>query len=355
MSRARQSEGTGAPTSADVARAAGVSTAAVSVALSGKEGSTRVSEETRRHIIQIANRLGYTPNPSAVALRTQRSLTTVFVSRPARSEPHEQAIPYILSTTASRAMAELGLRTLVVQPQRGGDYADIVSLILQHRAEGVLWDSPDSMEALESLLAEGVPTVMMMRPLDMQPSSFAASVTVDPWPGVNAAVSHLTSLGHRRLAFIGQRGPHAVDLARLAAFEAAIRDAGCAATSRIHRVADYSIEAGASAAREAIEDGATAVMTSSDGLTLGVLRFLYEKRLRVPEDINVLSFDDAAVADLYPPITTVTQPFTALARTAVDLLMSRIGGEADTDQTVVLPTELTVRSSTARRDEGVPA
>lgn len=353
MTRSKKREGAGTPTSADVAKAAGVSTAAVSVALSGKEGSTRVSDETRKHIIQVANRLGYTPNPSAVALRTKRSLTTVFVSRPARNEPHVQAIPYILSTTASRAMAELGMRTLVIQPEPGDDYADIVSLISQHRAEGVLWDSPDSIEALESLLAEGVPSVMMMRPLDMQPSPISASVTVDPWPGIYAAVTHLVSLGHRRLAFIGQRGPHAVDLARLGAFEAAVQDAGCAATSRTHRVADYSIESGVGAATGAIEDGATAVMTSSDGLTLGVLRYLYAQRLRVPDDISVVSFDDAVVADLYPPISTVTQPFRALASTAVDLLMSLIRGAADTDRDAVLPTELTIRLSTARREHGV--
>lgn len=330
-------------TSADVARAAGVSRATVSVALSGREGSTRLGPETRARIQEIARELGYTPHPAAVALRNRRTMRIVFVARPARTEPHEQAIPYVLTTTASRILSAHGYTTLVVQPEPLGNPRQLIDLILSNRAEGVLWDSPRAADQVEAIVDAGVPCVMLMRPLSRVAGTTGA--VVDPRPGVRAAIRHLARLGHRRVAFIAQRGPHEVDLGRIDAFDEAVRAASIASDATVHLVDDYSIAAGYAATADCLADGTTAVITSSDGLTLGVLRHLYDRRLRVPEAMSVVSFDDAAVAHLYPPVTSISQPFGAIAEQAVASLLDTLAGQRSPAR-VSLPTGLMVRGST---------
>lgn len=334
-----------APTSADVARIAGVSRAAVSVAFSGRGGSTRVSDETRRRILAVAEEIGYTPHPGASALRRQKSMVVLFVTRPARREPYEQVIPYLLSTETTSTLAERGYLTLVVQPEELGGADDVVSLIRRYRAGGVILDSPRTAD-VRAVGATGVPCVVLMRvPED---DLLAAAVTVDPRPGMEAAVSHLVGFGHRAIGFVAHGGSHPVDLGRIESYRHAVRAQGLE-SGTIELVDDYSIESGRGAAARllAAEARITAIVTSSDGLTLGVLRHLYERRRRVPDEISVVSFDDAAVSGLYPPVTSIAQPFEEVARAGADLLLHALEtGEALRGETR-LPTSLVVRASTA--------
>lgn len=336
------------PTSADVARLAGVSRAVVSVALSGRSGSTRISPATRERVLAAAAQLGYTPHPIGAALRRRSSQIILFVPRSVREKPYEHAIPYILSTSAMRALAAHGYFTIVVQPEEfqpaGTD--GLVRLLHRYRIDGVLFDSPTRLDDLRVVVDRGIPLVQLMRPLGDVTTSTA---TVDPRPGICAAIEHLREAGHRRIAFVGQRGPHPTDVARVEAFRNAMRAADLdPGDSSVHLVNDYSIEAGKVAAARALasDPPPTAILTSSDGLTLGLLRLLYERRLHVPDDLSVVSFDDAAVADLYPPVTSITQPFAEVAERAVSLLLVAIGELDEPAIETPLPTRLTVRAST---------
>ena len=147
------------PTSVDVATAAGVSQTAVSVALSGRSGSTRLSAATRKKILDAADELNYVPHKNAVALRRQQSMVVLFMTRPSRVEPFGQVIPHVLTTAARGALAEHGYSVLVAQPEELADGGDSLPALIQRlQVDGVLYDSPDSPKVMESLHDSGVPS-----------------------------------------------------------------------------------------------------------------------------------------------------------------------------------------------------
>lgn len=340
------------PTSADVAKVAGVSQTAVSVALSGRSGSARISPATRQRILDAAAKLNYVPHKNAVALRRQESMVVLFITRPSRIEPFGQVIPHVLTTAASGALAEHGYSVLVTQPEElaGGGRA-LTALIQRLQVDGVLYDSPDGPEVMNAIASAGVPSVMLIRPVETGNPS--PSVVVDPQPGMAAAIDHLGLLGHRRIAYVGREGPHPIDRHRLACFQAALAQySDHQLEESIFLVRDYSIQAGEQGAERALthNERPTAIITSSDGLTLGVLRYANENKIQIPYDLSLISFDDAVVADLYPPITSISQPFAECAAAAVELLIKAIvDGQSVHDQ-LTLPTQFRVRSST-----GVPS
>ena len=337
------------PTSVDVATAAGVSQTAVSVALSGRSGSTRLSAATRKRILDAADDLNYVPHKNAVALRRQQSMVVLFMTRPSRVEPFGQVIPHVLTTAARGALAEHGYSVLVAQPEELTDGGDSLPALIQRlQVDGVLYDSPDSPGVMQALDDAGVPSVMLIRPVETAGRS--SSVVVDPQPGMTAAIDHLEALGHRRIAYIGREKTNPIDQHRLECFQEALaRYSGHPKEASTFLVPDYSIQAGHRGAERALasSEPATAIITSSDGLTLGALRYAYENHIRIPGDLSLISFDDAMVADLYPPITSISQPFAECAATAVDLLIEAISDEHPLHQQLALATRFHVRSSTA--------
>ncbi|MGK2850864.1 MAG: LacI family DNA-binding transcriptional regulator [Candidatus Limnocylindrales bacterium] len=331
-----------------MARLAGVSRAVVSVALSGRAGSTRLSASTRERVQVAAAQLGYTPHPIGAALRGRNSRIILFVPRSVREKPYEQAIPYTLTAAAMRALVSRGYSMIVAQPEEFGTPGPegLLRLVRRYRIDGMLIDSPARASDAQAVMDRGIRVVQLMRPLE---GLDAPAITVDPRPGMTGAIEHLRGLGHRRIAFIGQRGPHPTDVARSEAFVDATRTAGLEVDPAIVQlVGDYSIESGCVGTKRVLASDPlpTAILTSSDGLTLGVLRVLYERRLRVPDDMSLVSFDDAAVADLYPPVTSISQPLSEVAEQAVSLLLPALGDLGEPGLVAPLPTRLSVRAST---------
>jgi LacI family transcriptional regulator len=176
---------------------------------------------------------------------------------------------------------------------------------------------------------------------------------VDTRPGITAAVDHLAALGHRRIAFLGRGGNHSVDLARLTAFLTALARHGLAATAATVRLSPiYELDHGERLTHEllAVRPRPTAIFAGSDSLALGALRALYAARVHVPDELSLISYDDTFAAQLYPPLTSVAQPFAALAERAVALLIEQIDqpdGSLHPPEQVILPTQLNLRQSTA--------
>ena len=112
---------------------------------------------------------------------------------------------------------------------------------------------------------------------------------------------------------------------------------------------DYALRSGREAARRlaALADPPTAVFSANDEMAIGVISELRALGRRVPEDVSVVGFDDIAFAEaVEPPLTTVHQPRREIGRRAMDLMIEILAGETPPD-TIVMPTELVVRQSTA--------
>ncbi|HET7421116.1 MAG TPA: LacI family DNA-binding transcriptional regulator [Candidatus Dormibacteraeota bacterium] len=332
-----------------MAVAAGVSKTAVSFAFNNPE---RLGPATLTRVLEVAEELGYTPNPAARALSMRRSgtigilipqrLSTVFAN-PFLSE---------LIQGLGEQVEEHDLTLLLVPPLDGS----LEGAIRQASVDGFISVglSPDD-RALEALDRIGIPTVLV----DSQESPAHPSVNVDDEGGARAAAEHLLELGHRQLAILvlpparAQTTSTPTAVRRLAGYEAAIRAAG--APPPYTEVANISVGAG-SRAFAALPTGRrrpTAVLAMSDMTAIGLMAAAQAAGLRVPDDLAVVGFDDVPAAEwTSPPLTTVRQPIVEKGRIAARLLIERMKGKS-VDSPSPLRTTLVVRKSTARPKEVV--
>lgn len=346
MSRYRSS------TAEDVANRARVSRMTVSSVLNGTGTNVRVSEATRQRVMQAAEELGYRPNLAARALRTRRSGIIGFVPRATSATPHKEPVADLLGIFIARAamahdhhVVEASAETAI---SRGSN--ELSQFLLGWRVDGVIFDSPTSDDEVQRFLDVGVPVVQLMRP---RTGVATATITVDSSQGIRQAVDHLVRLGHQQCAFLGSGLAHSLDRLRrdefvdsLAAHDIQVPDAF------ICPVSDASIADGIAITQRllALPDIPTAIFAAGDNLALGALRALYQARLRVPDDISVVSYDDTFVANLYPPLTSVGQPLEDVASTAVSLIVESVSSTSTlvnlASAQITLPAQLHIREST---------
>lgn len=311
----------------DVARAAGVSAATASRALSTPD---LVAPERRDAVRRAARELGYRPNRAARELITGRSGHLCLVV-PDLGNPFFSTVAKAVQARARAA----GHAVVVADAEEDPLLEAELVAQLGGQADGVVLCSPRmSADDLAAVAADGPPVLLVNRESPGLPS-----VVVDNRDAVRQAVRHLHALGHRRIAYAG--GPHG-------SWSDARRRDGLAALDLDVEVVDLGAHApvfagGVAAADLAVAGGATAVLAHNDLMALGLVDRLRARGRRVPDDVSVVGVDDSPVATLVSPaLTTVAMPLALLGRTAVDLLL----GPHD-DATRVLPVELVVRGTTA--------
>ncbi len=331
-------------TIADVASAAGVSKTAVSFAFNNPE---RLGQATLERVLGVAHDLGYTPHPAARALSMRRS-GTIGVLIPQRLST-VFANPFVseLIQGLGELCEEHDLTLLLVPPLDGS----LEGAIRQASVDGFisLGLSPHD-RALEVLDAIGIPTVLV----DSEDATAYPVVNVDDRGGAEAAARHVLEQGHRQLAIIvlpptrGQVNNTPTAARRLEGYRSAIEAADAPAPHTI--TAGASVAAGVRAF-EALPRGRqrpTAILAMSDMAAIGVMSAAQSARMRVPDDLSVVGFDDIpASAWTNPPLTTVRQPIVEKGRLAARLLIQRMKGKA-VDSPSPLKTTLVVRDSTAR-------
>lgn len=341
-----------APTSHDVARRAGVSRSIVSGVLNDTMSTMRVSQATRERVLAAAAELRYTPNPAARALRRQRSNIIGFVPRLPRTSPYDQPVPFLLSVHIARAATRYGYHTIEAssEPSASRETGVLVQFLLGQHVDGVITDSPETEREVAQLIEHHLPVVQLIRPQSSIPTP---AVMVDPVPGMTAALDHLVAAGHRRIGFVGVEGRHPVDRARLDTFRRVLagheiqpeRDA-------VILVDRYDRAEGQRAGQRLVELQSlpTALFVTGDNLAIGTQQVLYERGLRIPDDLSMISYDDVFAGHLVPPLTSVHQPLQSVAEEAIRLLSRTMDGTLTDDHPspTVLPTRLTIRQSVRR-------
>jgi LacI family transcriptional regulator len=330
----------GRSTLRDVARRLGIHPATASRALNDRTRHL-VSAETATRVSEAARELGYTPNSIARSLKTSRSLT-VGVILPDLTNP---LFPPMVRGIED-ALLPAGFTALLANTDNDQERARAVVDALRHRqVDG--WIS--AIATLHDHLFErpGNPIVLLNR----QDEEGTPAVVGDEHDGIAQAISHLVSLGHRRIAYVG--GPLALStgLVRHRAFRQVMAVQGLAANDELVRFGESFTEVeGARGLRSLLHDGVefTAVLAGNDLMALGCYDALAERRLRCPADMSVIGFNDMPFADKFaPPLTSVRIPHHEMGRRAAEQLLARLGGDVDGPDLIVLPAELVVRSSTA--------
>jgi LacI family transcriptional regulator len=201
--------------------------------------------------------------------------------------------------------------------------------------------------ALDLLADDQVPTVF----IDAAPARPRSSVlTIDYRAGFREGIEHLKTLGHRRIGFIsGPPGLRSAD-ARRQIFCEEMRSAGLKIVDGWVVEGDHTLDGGRDAMRKLLKMARkpTAVMCSNDMTAIGVQHAVFEARLRVPEDLSLIGFDDIHLAEYtIPPLTTIRMACKDLAHAAVMNLLAEMDPEGSTVPGSQIPTRLIVRGTTA--------
>jgi LacI family transcriptional regulator len=323
------------PTVHDVARRAGVSIATVSRVFGRPEA---VAAPTRERVREAADALGYSPNTTARALQRGRTGYLGLLV-------HDLANPFY-ATVAKAAQLEARRHGLALfcadYGDRPAEELDLAREMARH-VDGLLLYPSRPPEELE--VADLGPLVVLDSPVAGTPT-----VLMSTADGVDQAVDHLAALGHSGLTYV-DAAPRTMFTSRdrRANVEAACARAGV----ELAVVGPFSptFESGVRAADLAVAQASTAVLAFSDQMALGVVRRLTERGVRVGGDVSVVGVDDIWIAaQVTPALTTVRMPCAEAGATAARLLVARVDGDGPVS-TVVLPTELIVRSSTGPAPE----
>jgi LacI family transcriptional regulator len=325
----------------EVARAADVSVATVSHVING----TRFVSPALADRVQAAmGTLGYTPDATARSLRVRRTQTIGLVI-PDNSNPFFAQLAQVIEEEGFEAGYTTILGNSTEQADRERRY---VQTLVSKRVDGLIVAlSREDDGTLDRILRPAkIPVVVIDRDVTLRGADI---VLYDNAGGSSAAARHLLELGHRRIAFIA--GPSDVQPAaeRVRGFRHALHAAGVELAREAVAEADFHYDGGreATAALLKSSDGITAIVAANDLMAAGALRALADRGIRVPQEMSVVGFDDAPLAEMVSPaLTTVRQPLQEMAQMAVSLLLARIAGQDSQVQRHVLPTELVVREST---------
>jgi alanine racemase len=338
-----------------VARAAGVSKAAVSFAFNSPE---RLSQETATRIRHVADSLGYRPNPVARMLTARQTTTIGILSPQALSEVFANPFFALFAEGVATVTEDRGFGLLFISPLHGS----LERALARATVDGVVVVGLDeSHPEVESIRRAHLPVVLVDAPAWPE----HGAVQVDDEGGARAAARHIAELGHREWLIVGVEPPTRVtelnaegaSARRLRGYRAVADEFGVPLGPERIVVAPASFAGGEAAFLRAWEDGLrpTAVLAMSDAAAAGILQAARHMGLNVPRDLSVVGFDDLPLTRFTdPPLTTVHQPVRRKGEEAARLLLDALGPAREHGEHRLLETRLVVRRSTAppRRGPG---
>ncbi|SEC47007.1 MULTISPECIES: LacI family DNA-binding transcriptional regulator [Streptomyces] len=326
------------PTSRDVAQAAGVSQAAVSLVL-GDKWRGRVSAATAERVRQAARELDYRPNLAARNLRLGRTRTVLLVV-PALTTEFFAGV----YTGAARVAAQHGFGVVLYPSPEGIGPARDPFASAQAALDGVLASSMAA-DALTAIRGDRLPLVMLDS--DPEGSLGAATVNLDIADGVRQLTDHLLTLGHRRILHLAADVPSWTFDVR--ARELTTRLAATPDTELRTARAPISIEGARAATETALTTPGprpTAIVCDDDKLAAGAYKAARRLGLRIPDDISVTGIDDLALATaLDPELTTVRLDAERFGEQGMHALLAVLDGRRP--DAADIPVHLAVRGSTA--------
>jgi DNA-binding LacI/PurR family transcriptional regulator len=324
----------------DIARTANVSHSTVSRAL---RNSPLVNPATAERIRRIAAETNFRPSAVGRSLATGRTFT-IGVVVASIAHPFVAEVVSGIEETANQRGYSVILASSKGDPERE---MGVVQQFEERRVDGVLLIASRVRSISSSLLAEmHIPMVSVD---NQQAPDSTYSVFVDNTTATHAAIRFLVQLGHRRIAYIGDRQGYDSNTLRRDGYRAALGSLGIAYDANLVVEGDSDAEGGMRAMERllSLSECPTAVFCFNDMTALGALAALHQRQLRVPQEMSVVGFDDLPIAAYtQPPLTTVRQPRGQIGRIAAETLFTLLAG-TKTDRVRALRGELIVRESTA--------
>lgn len=324
----------------DVARLAGVSIATVSRAL---RGLPDVATATRDRVLAAAEKLDYVASPFAARLASGRTATVGVV------------VPFVdrwffavVIDTVERALRLAGYDLLLYNlGDEQGRTTFFASMPMRKRVDALIVVSLVlSEEEFDALASMDIPVALLGLVREG-----TISIRIDDARGARLAVDHLLSLGHRRIGLIGGDTEDPMrftpPLHRRTGYRTALREAGVERDPELEVLGYFTADGGTEATARLLgaSQRPTAIFAESDEMAFGALRAIRCARLRVPEDVAVIGFDDHQMAELMD-LSTVRQRPADQAREVTDGLLAVLADPNAPPRDLIVDTELVVRGST---------
>lgn len=330
----------------DIARIANVSHSTVSRAL---RSSDLVNPETAEKIRRIAAENGFRASAVARSLATSRT-DTLGVVVTSIADPFVAEVVAGIEEEAIANDYSVFLANCNADPERE---LKVVQSFESRRVDGIVVTA-SRVGALYARILEQlqIPIVLVN---NQHPSHFAHSILIENFQASRRAVTHLIELGHRRIAYIGDRFGYGSDSERFSGYRSALDEAGILFQPELVVHGDGKADGGMLAVEKLLQSGyaPSAIFCYNDMTALGAAKGIRTRGLRIPEDISLAGFDDLPLA-LYmdPPLTTVRQPKHEMGRMATHVLLKRIAG-SHAEQNIKVSGELIIRQSTASPKENI--
>ena len=328
----------------DVALAAGVSIATVSLALNG---SPLVNADTREKVTALAYQMGYAPNTYARKLVNKRSGSIGIIVPDIENSFYASLVRYIndfLKDTEYSLYISISGNEPELEDKAIRD-------MISNRMEGIIYipiiKPREKSGAIEALLRAEMPVVCATT---LYPSGLLPCVMSDLYRGMYEMTVHVLEKGYRRIAYItGRKGTFALDT-REEGFTHALRDSHFECEVVKHTMDEVTYQAAYEGAEDLLASGAIpeAVICVNDIMALGVINTLHRHGIRVPDDVAVTGFDDGIFAEASPvPITTVRQDIKAIAVKSAEMLFALIKKEISSAEIAndIVPISLIKRMS----------
>ncbi|WP_375444954.1 LacI family DNA-binding transcriptional regulator [uncultured Fibrella sp.] len=326
----------------DIAQDVGVSIALVSYVLNNKK-ENRIGKEIARKIRESARRLNYQTNQIAKSLKTNKSFTLGLIVADI-SNPFSSSLARIIEDEADKHNYTVLFGSSDENPQRLQKQIDT---LLNRQVDGLIIAAPEGSEAQLITLQQRIPFVLIDRYFPELKTNYVA---LDNYKSIYTGVQHLLDSGYRRIGLISFDTDLFHINERVKGYRAALTENQIPfANTWLKTLGQVTYKAEMAQAIQELRAGkqpVDAILFASNALALHGLKQLNALSVRVPDDVAVLSFDEAEAYDLfYTPISCIRQPLLDMGQMATKLLIEIIQKNNRITQ-VNLEAELLIRPST---------
>jgi len=334
----------------DIAKMAGVSQTTVSRVLNDHPS---VKDSTRQKVLSAIKEIGFTPDPIARSMVTNRTGTIGLIVGDISNPFYAETAKIIIGIARIN-----GYDVILCDTDHDSDSLQKeIKMLLNRRVDGIMIASVNRWDTYVSeLYKTGFPIILFNRTTD---DSKLHSVILDNERGAQIAVSHLVNLGHKRISFISGPSKYSTFYQRLEGYKLALEKHYLPFTEEMVFHENLSYKEIEKFVRNifSINDPPTSFFASSDHMAIFVMNAVARIGLKVPEEISIIGFDDIDISsNPYINLTTISQQKKKMAISALEILLSLIENEEPMKKPiqVTIAPELIIRGTTAMK-QSIPS
>ncbi|MDG5472680.1 LacI family DNA-binding transcriptional regulator [Jeotgalibacillus sp. ET6] len=325
-----------AATIKDVAKLAGVAISTVSYALNN---SPKISQATRKKVVEAAKELNYQKNGFASDLKRTKTNTIALILSDLAGPYYSELTKGVQEVTTAHGY------DLIACSSQGGPQSTAVKFLKEKRVDAAIILAHNiSDEVIAESARKGFPIIVLDRHVNVD---HVVQVEVDNFHGGYVATEHLIQQGSKEIAFIsGPVGSHDSER-RYNGYITALNEHHLEPKPKWRMHGDFTREGGYRATKMLIAQGTLpdAVFFANDEMAIGGMQAFKENKIHIPKDISIIGFDDIQLSEfMSPPLTTIKQPKYEAGALAMHLILQQLTG-AEVNEYYKLSTELVVRKS----------